>query len=175
MVDVAKGFTQVADEVQPQFLKNMTDTDFYTNDNPIIYFPANEAPNNCRPYRFRNNAAFEFLFPITNKICMYHGGEITSKNAKLEPILSECHDVGLVRRINSFVAAFADRYVVRDNEIPSSEYPALNRCPRPVVHRIPSHRGQLIVFQFEMGEPLKLPKWEASFSRVGETPSLDQS
>jgi hypothetical protein len=161
MADLAKGFSMVVSKLQLHFVKNRTAIDFNCSDNPIVYFPADHSPQQCAPYQFHPDRPFEFIFPITKQHCLYHN---SLKPIQAEQIvLTETSDVEFVRKINRFVGAFADRYVVSSKEIEASELPTMNRCPRPVAYRLPQPRGTLLFLRYEMGKPLRLPKWTHKF------------
>jgi hypothetical protein len=161
MADIARGFSLVVSALQLRFIRNCTAVDFNCNDNPVIYFPAGQQPYSCAPYRYRPSEPFEFFFPITKRCCLYHNS--TDPIPAQQIVATETKDLTLVTRINSFVSAFADRYVVSSKQLDASEIPAPNRCPRPVVYRVPQTRGTLLHAQYEMGQPLRLPKWETKF------------
>jgi uncharacterized protein DUF4238 len=164
MAELAKGFSLVVPMLQLHFVKNGTAVDFHCSDNPIIYFPAGQQPHACEPYQFRPALPFEFFFPITKRHCLYHNS--MSPIHAQQIVVTETRDLMLVRRINAFVGAFADRYVVSSKQLDGSESPTLNRCPRPVAYRVPRPRGTLLYMQYEMGEPLHLPKWENKFEET---------
>lgn len=159
MIDLAKGFAQLFQTLQPVILINRTDLDFDTSDNPVIYFPANQAVDYCTPYQYREGEPYEFAFPITRDLCLYHHSLQPRPPRPFNYVTTE--DRNLVTRLNTFVHAFADRYVVS-----SSKFSGLipNKCPRPVVYRAPAETGEFNFFRFEMEEPLKMPKWEYNLS-----------
>jgi hypothetical protein len=78
-------------------------------------------------------------------------------------VTTETKDVAFVKRVNGFVSAFADRYIVSSRELDEAEIPVVNRCPRPVAYKYPQPDGTFLFLQYEMGEPLRLPKWQAKF------------
>jgi hypothetical protein len=161
MAEVAKGFASVVSALQLHFIKNCTPVDFHCSDNPVVLFPAGQQPHNCEPYQFRPAQPFEFIFPITKKYCLFHN---SLKPIPAQQIVAtETKELSLVRRINSFVGAFADRYVVSASKLEASELPTMNWCPRPIAYKLPQPRGTLLFLQFEMGEPLRLPKWKNKF------------
>lgn len=162
MAEIAKGFGLVISKLQLHFIKNCTSVDFCCSDNPIIYFPAGQHPDHCEPYQFRPQKPFELIFPITKYHCLYHNS--FSPIAAEQITITETRDIEFVKRINNFVGAFADRYVVSSTKLEGSVLPTKNCCPRPVAYRIPTPRGTLMLVQYEMGEPLRLPKWERKFS-----------
>ena len=88
-------------------------------------------------------------------------------NAK-QIVATETNNVGFVRRINDFVGAFADRYVVSSRRLKDSEMPRGTHCPRPRAYRLPQPLGTALILQYEMGEPLRLPKWEHKFESTDE-------
>ncbi len=161
MVDIAKGFSLVASVLQLHFVKNCTPVDFNCSDNPIVYFPAGQQPGRCEPYQFRPKRPFEFIFPITKQYCLYHHSLNPIRAQKI--VTTETTSLTFVKRINDFVGAFADRYVVSSKMPSKSEWPAVNRCPRPTVHKYPQQKGTLVLFEYEMGEPSQLPKWKTNF------------
>jgi Protein of unknown function (DUF4238) len=163
MVDLAKGFGRLFERLEPRLLVNETGVDFNTNDNPVIYFPADETPEKCRPYRYRPNEPFELIFPITKTLCLYHHSLWSRPPHPFSYM--ETRDIELVRRANSFTCAFADRYIVSSSNLGVEATSIPNTCPRPVVYRHARSAGELVVYNFELGKPLKLPKWEYNFSR----------
>jgi Protein of unknown function (DUF4238) len=164
MADLARGFSRVVSTIQFHFIKNCTPIDFNCSDNPIVYFPANQQPDCCEPYQFRQNLPFEFIFPITRQYCLYHNSSYPIRAQEIAT--TETKDFDLVRRINFFVGAFADRFVVSSKQLGLSDLPETNTCPRPIAYKYPDQRGTLLYFQYEMGEPLQLSKWKNSFEGV---------
>ena len=79
---------------------------------------------------------------------------------------TETKDCNFVRRVNNFVGAFADRFVILTKELTQVDLPPRNRCPRLTLTKHPGDRGTLLLFKYEMGEPLKLPKWRTRFEEV---------
>jgi hypothetical protein len=164
MGHIAKGFSLVASQLQLNFLTNRTSVDFNCSDNPIVYFPTGQQVSNCTPYQFHPKQPFEFIFPITKRLCLYHNS--------LDPIKAEqiaimdATSLATVKRINDFVGAFADRYVVSSRELDTIEKPRLNHCPRLVVYPQSHPQGASAYFQYEMGEPLRLPKWQHKFETM---------
>jgi hypothetical protein len=161
MVDLARGFSVVVSAIQLHFIKNCTSVDFNCCDNPIVYFPAGQSPESCQPYQFHPSRPFEFIFPITKKCCLYHNSLYPIERQQI--VATETKNVDLVSRINRFVGAFADRYIVSSRELDTSQIPPTNNCPRLSVHKHSEQRGTLLFFQYEMGEPLRLPKWRHKF------------
>jgi Protein of unknown function (DUF4238) len=161
MADLARGFSLVAMTAQLHFIKNRTPVDFNCSDNPIVYFPAGQQPDICQPYQFHPSRAFEFIFPITKQYCLYHNSLYPIRAQQI--VATETKNIDLVNRINRFVGAFSDRYIVSSKELDSSQVPATNHCPRISVHKYPEQRGTFLLFQYEMGEPLRLPKWQYKF------------
>ena len=161
MADVAKGFSRVASVLQFHFIKNKTPIDFNCNDNPIIYFPANQQMGSCTPYQFRPDEPFEFIFPITKHHCLYHNS--LSPIAAQKIVVTETNSLEFVRRINAFVGSFADRYIVSSKKLGEAETPQTNHCPRPRAYRMPQPRGTALFLRYEMGSPLRLPKWDQRF------------
>jgi hypothetical protein len=166
MADLAKGFSRVVSELQFHFIKNCTAIDFNSSDNPIVYFPARESTSGCTPYKFRPGQPFEFIFPITKRHCLYHNS--FSPIAAKEIVATETNDVNFVRRINDFVGAFADRFVISTTMLTDSATPKPNYCPRPRAYRLSQPRGTALFLQYEMGEPLRLPKWKSEFGTGDE-------
>jgi hypothetical protein len=163
MADLAKGFSLVASTIQLHFIKNCTDIDFNCSDNPIAYFPADQQPDRCDPYQFRINRPFEFIFPITKRLCLYHNSFHPIRTQQI--VKTETRDLSFVKRINRFIGAFADRFVISSKEIDASELPT-NNCPRPTAYKYPQEGGTFLYFQYEMGEPLQLPKWQTKFEKA---------
>src|SRR5262249_9267191 len=126
MADLARGFSKVVFELQFNFITNRTSVDFNCSDNPIVYFPAGQTPDLCNPYRFRPGEPFEFIFPISKRHCLYHNS--FSPMAAQKIAVTETNNVDFVRRINNFVGAFADRYVISARKLDAAETPAKNRC-----------------------------------------------
>lgn len=164
MVDLAKGFARLFERLQPSLLVNETGLAFDTNDNPVIYFPADQTPDRCSPYQYRKDEPFELIFPITSTLCLYHHSRWPRPPYPFS--YTAMRDIGFVKRANAFIQAFADRYVVSSSQFAADVASIPNTCPRPVVHRLPGPRGELVLYNFEMGKPLKLPKWEYDFSRA---------
>ena len=164
MADVAKGFARVVSQLQFHFVTNHTATDFSSSDNPIVYFPADQSVVDCDPYQFRPGRPFEFIFPITKRHCLYHNS--LSPIATQQIVVTETNNLGFVKRVNDFVGAFADRYVVSSKELTGLEKPIGNLCPRPRAYRLPKSRGTILILTYIMGEPLRLPKWKHSFENV---------
>jgi len=166
MADIAKGFSRVVSELQLHFVKNGTSIDFNCSDNPIVYFPSLQSPETCTPYQFRPGEPFEFIFPITKNYCLYHNSHspITAQTIAV----TETNSVEFVERINRFVGAFADRYIVSSRQLDSTETPNINHCPRPRAYRIPQKGGIGLFLRYEMGEPLRLPKWQSKFETADE-------
>jgi len=165
MPHLARGFSRVVSTVQFHFIKNCASTDFNCSDNPVVYFPAGQQPDTCEPYQFRPERPFEFIFPITRKCCLYHNSLYPIDAQQI--VITETKDPDLVRRINRFIGAFADRFIVSSKKQHASELPATNSCPRLAVHKYPQQRGTFLRFQYEMGEPLRLPKWQNKPSKPG--------
>ncbi len=161
MADIAKGFALVVSAIQFHFIRNSTPVDFNCSDNPVVYFPHGQEPTTCEPYQFRPIRPFEFIFPITNRCCLYHNSQYPIRAQQIA--VTETNDSNLVGRINKFIGAFADRYLVSSKELNGSELPVMNLCPRLTEHRYPEERGTFLCFQYEMGEPLRLPKWKNKF------------
>jgi hypothetical protein len=161
MADIAKGFSQVVSELHFNFVRDHTTIGFNCSDNPIIYFPANQSVDNCTPYQFRPGRPFEFIFPITKSHCLYHNS--LNPVATQQIIMTETNNAEFVRRVNSFVGAFADRYIVSSRELGEMEMPPRNLCPRPRAYRVPQQHGTALILRYEMGEPLRLPKWNHNF------------
>jgi hypothetical protein len=161
MADLARGFSLVVSAIHFHFIKNCTPLDFNCSDNPIVYFPVGQQPNKCDPYQFRPNQPFEFIFPITKQYCLYHNSLYPIRAQQI--VATETKDCSLVRRINRFVGAFADRFVVSSKELGISELPTPNSCPRLTAYKYPEQRGTFLYFQYEMGEPLRLPKLKNTF------------
>jgi hypothetical protein len=166
MADIAKGFSLVVSKLQLHFVNNCTSVDFICSDNPIVYFPAGQQPDQYAPYQFRPEQPFEFIFPITKRRCLYHNSLSPIEAEQI--VISDVHDPALIKRINDFVGAFADRCVVSSRRLEESELPKMNSCPRLVVYRRSHPRGTLMYFQYEMGEPLRLPKWQHKFETMDE-------
>jgi hypothetical protein len=166
MADIAKGFSRVVSDLQFHFIKNCTAIDFNCSDNPIVYFPARQRTDGCTPYQYRPGQPFEFIFPITKRHCLYHNS--FNPIAPQEIVATETSNIGFVRRINDFVGAFADRYVVSSRRLTDSEMPRRNHCPRPRAYRLPQPRGTALILHYEMGEPLRLPKWKHRFETADE-------
>jgi len=164
MPDMARGFSLVVSTIQLHFIKNCTSIDFCCSDNPVVYFPASQQLSYCQPYQFHPGRPFEFIFPITKHHCLYHNSLSPIRAQQI--VATETKDVSLVRRINRFVSAFADRFVVSSRELDTSELPQSNTCPRPIVYRYPQPTGTYLHIQYEMGEPLRLPKWEREFEEL---------
>jgi len=161
MADIAKGFSLVVLSMQFHFIKNRTPIDFNCSDNPIVYFPAGQQPSACAPYQFRLNRPFEFIFPVTKRCCLYHNSHYPIGAQQI--VSTETNDCNFVRRVNNFVGAFADRFVVSTKELSQSDLPTGNLCPRLKVSKHRNGRGTLLFFKYEMGEPLKLPRWRTRF------------
>jgi hypothetical protein len=161
MADLARGFSLVVSAIQLHFIKNCTAIDFNCSDNPIVYFPWGQQPDDCEPYRFAPRRPFEFIFPITRKCCLYHNSLYPIHAQRI--VKTETNDINLVQRINRFVGAFADRFVVSSTELETTNLPKMNSCPRLTLHKYPEERGTFLYFQYEMGEPLRLPKWKNRF------------
>ncbi len=161
MADIAKGFALVVSAIQFHFVKNCTPVDFNRSDNPVVYFPHGQQPTACEPYQFRPMRPFEFIFPITKRYCLYHNSQYPIRAQQIA--VTETNDSNLVGRINKFIGAFADRFLVSSKELNRSELPVMNLCPRLTVHKYPEERGTFLNFQYEMGEPLQLPKWKNKF------------
>ena len=164
MADIAKGFSRVVSELQFHFIKNCTAVDFNCSDNPIVYFPAKQRADECTPYQFRPGQPFEFIFPITQSYCLYHNS--LSPITAQQIVSTETNNVEFLKRINAFVGAFADRYVVSTKRLADSEKPKGNCCPRPRAYRLPQPRGTALILRYEMGEPLRLPKWEHKYEQA---------
>jgi hypothetical protein len=164
MADLAKGFSRVVFQLQFNFITNRTSVDFNCSDNPIVYFPAGQSSDHCDPYRFRSGEPFEFIFPISKRHCLYHNS--FSPVAAQQIVTTETANVDFVRRIDNFVGAFADRYVISSRKLETSEAPTRNRCPRPVAYTLPMPLGTALYLQYEMGEPLRLPKWDHAFEEI---------
>jgi hypothetical protein len=161
MADLARGFSRVVLMIQFLFIKNCTSIDFNCSDNPIVYFPWGQQPNECEPYRINPRKPFEFIFPVTKRYCLYHNTLYPIRAQQI--VTTETKDINLVKRINNFVGAFADRYVVSSTDLKSSDLPKTNSCPRLTLYKYPEERGTFLYFQYEMGEPLRLPKWKNRF------------
>lgn len=157
MAHLTKGFEQVVTALQLHFVKNNTPIDFQTNDNPVIYFPLHQSPAGCSPYQFHPQKPFEFIFPISKRYCLYHNSSYPIAAEQIVVTVTE--DVSLVKRINHFIGAFADRYLVSSQRVSEIDLPTRNRAPRPVAYWVPTNFGDGLVLNFEMGEPLRLPKW----------------
>jgi hypothetical protein len=114
MADLAKGFARVVLSMQFHFIKNCTPIDFNCSDNPIVYFPAGQQLNACEPYQFRPNKPFEFIFPITKRHCLYHNSYYPIDAQQI--VATETKDCDFVRRLNNFVGAFADRFVISNTK-----------------------------------------------------------
>jgi hypothetical protein len=161
MADLAEGLSHLFSRLQLNFIRNCTSVDFCCSDNPVIYFPSGQQIDGSTPYQFSPDQPFEFIFPITKEYCLYHNS--------LSPILAEqiintnMDDITFVRRINGFVGAFADRYVVSPTKLDDDFLPAKNLCPRPGRYQVPTPRGTMMFMRYEMGQPLRLPKWENKF------------
>jgi hypothetical protein len=161
MADIAKGFSKVISELHFHFVTNHTAIGFNCSDNPIVYYPARQDVGNCTPYQFRPGRPFEFIFPITKHHCLYHNS--LNPIAPQQIVMTETNNAEFVRRVNDFVGAFADRYVVSSGELGTTETPTRNLCPRPRAYHIPQPRGTALFLRYEMGQPLRLPKWDRSF------------
>jgi hypothetical protein len=161
MPEIAKGFSRVVSALQLHFVRNSISVDFISSDNPIVYFPAGQQPQGCKPYQFRPQQPFEFIFPITKHYCLFHNSLNPIQAQQI--VTTETKDVAFVKRVNGFVSAFADRYIVSSRELDEAEIPVVNRCPRPVAYKYPQPDGTFLFLQYEMGEPLRLPKWQAKF------------
>lgn len=161
MAELAQGFSKVVFQLQFNFITNRTSIDFNCSDNPIVYFPAGQTTDHCNPYRFRDGGPFEFIFPISKRHCLYHNS--FSPIATQQIVSTETNNVELVRRINEFVGAFADRYVISSRNLDTSETPKTNHCPRPKAYCLPMPLGTALFIQYEMGHPLRLPKWDHAF------------
>lgn len=161
MVDMARGFSLVVSNIHFHFVKNCTPVDFNCSDNPIVYFPVGQHPQHCEPYQFRPDQPFEFIFPITKRYCLYHNSLSPIRMQQI--VTTETKSINFIRRINDFVSAFAGRFVVSSRRLDESELPTTDYCPRPIVHKYPQPRGTLVLFRYEMGEPLRLPKWKTTF------------
>jgi hypothetical protein len=164
MADIAMGFSRVVSELQFHFVKNQTAIDFNSSDNPIVYFPVGQSVVDCEPYQFRPDRPFEFIFPITKRHCLYHNS--LNPIATQQIAVTETNNPGFVKRINDFVGAFADRYVVSSRELSEPERPTGNLCPRPRAYRLLQPRGTALILTYVMGEPLRLPKWDHSFENA---------
>jgi hypothetical protein len=157
---LAEGFAPIVGQLQLNVIENRTATPFICNDNPVIYFPARQTPARCDPYKFSVDSPFEFIFPITKEYCLYHNSFAPIGGATI--VHTKMDSTVFVGRINQFVTAFADRYVVSSEEIERPPAPLGTLCPRPIRQNNVEPEKYLHL-QYEMGEPLKLPKWEVDF------------
>jgi hypothetical protein len=164
MADLAKGFAKLFERLQPLLLVNETGLHFNTNDNPVIHFPADQTPDRCNPYRYRESEPFELIFPITNTLCLYHHSLWPRPPHPFFYIGMK--DIEFVKRTNAFIHAFADRYIVSSSRLVTNAASIPNTCPRPIVYRLQRPKGELVLYNFEMGQPLKLLKWEYDLSRT---------
>lgn len=145
---------------QPNFLHNMTDIDFVSSDNPVIFHIFRTNLDEITPYSFSSSDDNELIFPVSKKTALL----LRTRNKKRRQ--HECtYSPNTVRKINDKISRYADRYVFGSSE-ESLRYLSddLNLCPTPIFDRSMVGDGKVHKIAYEFGEPLKIRnKWKYSF------------
>ncbi len=141
------------------FLHNATEVEFITSDNPVVIYRKTGDPERPEPYPERRESGFCVLFPVTSRIAFFYDSSEGRQN-----FYRSIRSIKTVRKINSLVAMFADRFIVGGNrQAIGSLDGILNICPVPDFAGSVVLPDQVVKLVYKFGTPIKLPNWKYSW------------
>lgn len=141
-------------------LRNETDCEFLTSDNPVVWYDPSSKDDCLRPYFVRQNGPIELLFPLTPRAVLYGSKQW---NGSDDGLLAYCKltERNKAKRINKMISRFAYRAVFsRDDQHRKLIEKYADRSPTLLIEGVPMKSGRLILGTSVFGERRKKVKWD---------------
>ena len=117
MIEMMEGFGQVLGRVGLEIVKNSSEVDFCTSDNPVIYFDPDQPEDQMRPYSLGPLIGrIELLMPVSPKILIRGRSELRFLNGRPALPYSSMTSATDVRRVNRLVARFGYRAIFANGD-----------------------------------------------------------
>ncbi|MHC0053891.1 DUF4238 domain-containing protein [Actibacterium sp. D379-3] len=160
MPKISEGFANLLGMLGFAIIRNNTDVDFITSDNPVIWFDASVSYENMRPHTIAPNNPILFFFPVSRDLAIL--GSIEAKPYFLEFGLYEgqCATEGFVHKMNRLVARFAYQafYASTSNHRGLvSEFADIS--PTVEFNHVPTPNGIVTFYNRVFGKRKKPTKW----------------
>jgi hypothetical protein len=160
MPHMATALAQVFDMVGFEILENDTELEIVTSDNPLVYFDPTHAESDVQPYRLsQTHKQAEIMFPITPKHLLW--GHSERKLLSQSVPYNRINDVNFVRRVNRFMARFANRFIFTQSD-KHLELIKRHAVYSPIVQtaHVETAKGRAIIVQSVFGKRTPKPKWK---------------
>jgi hypothetical protein len=142
-------------------IHNMTRIDFITSDNPVMWFIPLKDEESIKPYEFRSDAPFEFLFPLTPRMLLLGRSQYLSQFNSHGLMHGEIAKTEAVKRVNRLAAKFGYNVVMARDSSPSAlvvKYAEVS----PVMHTtaFPRPDGQTVMVHMEFSGRRQKARWQ---------------
>lgn len=166
MAPLAQGFATVVDRLGLQIVHNMTDVDFITSDNPVVYFDPERSEAGVLPYTVLPSGPVELLMTIDRRTVLRGHSRNKWRFAAQGAEHFELRSRDEVKRINRMIARFGYRFVFAANQAHDrlvEKYAP--HSPVIEVKGFPTSDGEMSVGRMIFGARRRKPKWDSSRER----------
>jgi hypothetical protein len=144
-------------------IHNMTQIEFITSDNPVMWFVPHRDQELIKPYEMRPNAPLEFLFPLTPRMLLLGRSNDLERYNLYGLGHGDISDPKTVKRANRLVAKFGYGLLLARDESPASlaaKYAEVS----PVMHTtaFPRPDGQTVMVHMEFSKRRKKARWSSA-------------
>jgi Protein of unknown function (DUF4238) len=161
MLQIIEAMGQVLHRVGIVVLHNETDRDFFTSDNPVIYFDPAVSNEALRPYGLQPNGNIVLMMPVAPKLMLFGTSWDKARFAKRGIEHCAIVDRDKVTAMNEKVVRFAYEALFAGQE-PDEGMIRAYAAQSPVlkVTHLPLANGRGVHFEHVFGPRSKLPKWK---------------
>jgi hypothetical protein len=146
------------DRLGYQILRNQTEIDFITSDNPVSYYTL--TANELLAYVIRSDSRSELVYPITSRIALV--GSTADRNRFVRKGLkfASTRDPDKVRSINRMTAQFAYEALFSSKQLPAAFVRKHQKSPILSPDSMGFHPDEMQMPTFVFGTRKKLLKWK---------------
>ena len=161
MVDIVNAMGEVLDRVGLLVLRNNTDVEFVTSDNPVVYFDPAINRDKLRPYTISPESDVVLMMPISPSLVLFGASKDKPRFSERGIEYSSISDRGKIAPINEMIIRFGYSAIFsrsRPDEQIIQAHAALSPVTK-IDHRKTEER-ELVIVQSVFGERETKPKWK---------------
>jgi hypothetical protein len=162
MAGLIKGLGAIMDRVGLEVLHNISEVEFITSDNPLVFFDPRTSEERMKPYVVSRSprTPVELIFPVSPSMLLHGHSDLKADFARVGLRHHDLTRARTARRYNRLTARFGYQMLISGSPL-SERFVQRHASRSPVLRStaVEQDRGTIQFFEFEFASRRRKEKW----------------